>query len=162
MKPKRGKILNNARMPGTLAPDANPSIVAHLVAKFGTPQDIPRRVLINAHHQNMRGIPVTRDDIDGWANEQPEGVVYYLAFNGLIKIGTSTNVKSRISSLPHDELLATEPGSYELEKQRHRQFHHLRYKGEWFNPGPELQAHITQLKENALERPQRNTTPNTR
>jgi hypothetical protein len=147
MKARHPRPFQTGRIPGQLDPDANQSVIAHLVAKYGTPQDIPGRILTNAHHKHLRGETVTRQDLDTWAAEKPEGVVYYLTFNGLIKIGTSTNVKGRMASLPHDELLATEPGSYELEKQRHRQFAHLRYKNEWFNPGPELQAHIRQLKE---------------
>ena len=62
-------------------------------------------------------------------------VVYYIRFGDRIKIGTTGNLTGRLMTLPHDELLATEPGGIELEKQRHRQFAADLVAGrEWFRP----------------------------
>lgn len=74
------------------------------------------------------------------------GVVYYVRFRDAIKIGTSLDLPARLAALPWEEVLALEPGSYEVEERRHAQFaaHHL--QGEWFAAAPELVAHADQLR----------------
>lgn len=85
-------------------------------------------------------------------------LVYYARRGDLIKIGTSTNVRKRLADIGVDELLAVEPGSFDLETARHDQFaaHQLsrkRGKGngggkgptDWFRPGDDLMAHIEAL-----------------
>lgn len=81
-------------------------------------------------------------------------VVYYIGVkgDGHVKIGTTKNLSSRLSALAGSrpdghllEVLATEPGSYDVEQSRHRQFAATRGHGEWFTVTPELQAHIDQL-----------------
>ena len=80
-------------------------------------------------------------------------VVYYLLMSeGVVKIGTSSNLLTRIRHLrtgPRavDRILAVEFGSYGLETLRHRQFAHLRIEGELFKLTPELQGHIDALRE---------------
>ncbi|MAM53554.1 GIY-YIG nuclease family protein [Microbacterium sp. UBA3394] len=61
--------------------------------------------------------------------------VYYLRFADRVKIGTTVDLIKRLRTLPHDEVLAVEPGSYELERERHAQFEHLRIiaRREWFS-----------------------------
>lgn len=78
--------------------------------------------------------------------DTPDSVVYYLKFGDRIKIGFSTNLDNRLVALPHDELLATEPGGRLLEARRHLQFKEHRITGEWFKPAPDLLAHIEQLR----------------
>lgn len=61
----------------------------------------------------------------------------------LIKIGTSSNVRRRMASLSFREkcsvsLLAFTDGSFVEEAALHARFAHLRERGEWFRPGPEL------------------------
>lgn len=73
-------------------------------------------------------------------------VVYYLRLGNRIKIGTSTNLLSRLQSIPHDELLAVEPGSNARERARHAQFAQLRTAGEWFRDHPTLRKHIAQVR----------------
>lgn len=74
------------------------------------------------------------------------GVVYFGARDGLIKIGTSTQLNVRASVLGIG-VLATEPGGYRRENELHRKFAHLRIteRGEWFEPGPELLDYIESL-----------------
>ena len=91
----------------------------------------------------------TYDDVMGphlqWVRDR-DPKVYYLRLNDLIKIGTTGNLKSRLSSYPPGcVLLATEPGSTETEAQRHAQFARYRVRGEWFRPGESLLAHIATL-----------------
>lgn len=72
------------------------------------------------------------------------GHVYYILRGGLIKIGTTTDLRGRMQALLPEAVLAIEPGGQPLEKQRHRQFVDSKVTGqrEWFHPSPELAAHI--------------------
>lgn len=79
-------------------------------------------------------------------------VVYYLRrMDAAVKIGFSAHLARRIKKLTdeHGELvvLATEPGGWHEEQDRHRLFGHLRVTPtrEWFWPGAELLAHIESL-----------------
>lgn len=74
-------------------------------------------------------------------------VVYYLRLGDRIKIGTSGNPRGRFASLPHDEVLAFERGTRELEQRRHAQFaSHRLANTEWFSGHEELLRHIQQLR----------------
>ena len=82
-----------------------------------------------------------------WAKPEPErSVVYYVRFGDRVKIGTTTQLKTRLVNVPHDEVLAVEPGGFELERQRHNQFatHHV--VREWFGVHPELMAHAMRVR----------------
>lgn len=78
----------------------------------------------------------------------PAGVVYYIRWADRIKIGTTTNLAQRLRGLYHDELLAVEPGGYELEARRHDQFHDALILGqrEWFTATPDLVALTRELR----------------
>lgn len=81
-------------------------------------------------------------------NPQPKrsSLVYYLRFQGMIKIGTTVNLAKRLQAIPHDEVLATEPGGTEVERRRHAEFReYRRAHREWFLPGPRLMDHIDRL-----------------
>jgi hypothetical protein len=75
-------------------------------------------------------------------------VVYYVRFGERVKIGTTTDLEKRLSALPYDELLATEPGHYDVERERHQQFRRSRIYAnrEWFHLTDEVQAHIASLR----------------
>lgn len=78
------------------------------------------------------------------------GIVYYILRGPLIKIGTTTRPRQRFDALMPDAILAIEPGDKELEGIRHTQFEPLRDRNvgrEYFTPGPELIAHIRELRE---------------
>lgn len=79
--------------------------------------------------------------------EARECWVYYIRIGRLIKIGMTTNLVSRMSSLRPNEVLAIEPGGGARETSMHRQFAELRAGGEYFHPGAPLQQHIAQLRE---------------
>lgn len=76
-------------------------------------------------------------------------VVYYLRVGDLIKIGTTRHLKNRVAGYPPgSELLVSEPGDVELERQRHSQFAGLLAAGrEWFHPASVLIEHINKLRE---------------
>lgn len=71
--------------------------------------------------------------------------MYYIRFADRVKIGTTRNIKKRLAVIPHDEVLGLEPGGYELERARHRQFAALRVTGEWFEYGDALREHVASL-----------------
>ena len=74
-------------------------------------------------------------------------VVYYIRFEGRIKIGTSSNPRKRLARLWHDELLAFEPGDRRVEHARHVQFGDSRLaRTEWFDRSPSLDAHVETLR----------------
>ena len=83
------------------------------------------------------------------AEPEARGVVYYLSFGGLVKIGFSASFSTRMTAIPHDEVLATEPGDYRLEKQRHREFaaHLVDGQREWFAMHHALLDHIAAVRE---------------
>lgn len=75
-------------------------------------------------------------------------VVYYLRWGDRIKIGTSRNLPGRMQQIWHDELLAVEPGSYDLERKRHGEFaeHRIPNYREWFRAAPNLMFFINNLR----------------
>jgi len=79
-------------------------------------------------------------------NPDPGQVVYYIRFGDRVKIGSTGNLARRLKDLPHDELLATEPGTTVTEFARHAQFDELRITGEWFQYVEPLTDHIDGLR----------------
>lgn len=83
-------------------------------------------------------------------------LVYYMQLrHGAIKIGTTSDLPQRTKQLRLDwpgSVLAAEPGGYDIEKSRHRQFNaeqHLTANGhrlEDFEPSDELLAHIERVR----------------
>ena len=74
-------------------------------------------------------------------------VVYYLRFGDRVKIGTSANFEVRRHAIPHDEILAVEPGNELVETARQNQFRRFNVKGEWFRAGGALLAHAKALRQ---------------
>jgi hypothetical protein len=92
------------------------------------------------------GLPRPKKDA-----EKSIGVVYYIRrLDGAIKVGHSADLETRIRDLSrghgHLVLLATEPGGWDLEQQRHRDFAGSRIGlREWFRPHDVLLRHIEGL-----------------
>lgn len=87
-------------------------------------------------------------------------VVYYISWRGAdtVKIGTTTNLPMRTRALSRSgrpaRVLVAEPGSYYLERKRHRQFASLRAPGsEEFRWAPLLSDHIDNLRRELRWRP---------
>lgn len=84
-------------------------------------------------------------------NKARRGHVYFIADEqGFIKIGFSTNVRARLSSLSTStrqrlEVLATVPGTIRDEADLHRRFAHLHARGEWFRAGDDLRNYIAEV-----------------
>ena len=77
--------------------------------------------------------------------------VYYLEYeglgvDGLVKIGFTNYLPQRLEAWPPTtKILATEPGDFRLERQRHQEFAEYLIEREWFTYGPRLHAHIAAL-----------------
>jgi hypothetical protein len=77
-------------------------------------------------------------------------VVYFVAGGTCVKIGISTNIKSRFASLQTSSgedlrLLATIPGGVEREREIHTQLDRYRKRGEWFLDCAEVREAIVAL-----------------
>lgn len=78
-------------------------------------------------------------------------VVYYISrSDGAIKIGTTKRIVERVRALRaiYEDLtlLAVEPGSFTVERERHEFFSDERIDGsEWFLPSERLHAFVTLL-----------------
>lgn len=80
--------------------------------------------------------------------EEKKPVIYYIQHGDRIKIGASTNWRSRLKAHPHDRVLALEPGWLKQEARRHKQFAENRYGiTEWFQPHDALWDHIIDLND---------------
>lgn len=82
----------------------------------------------------------------------PIPLVYYARSGDLVKIGYTTDLRTRMRKLRPDELLAVEPGGSLLEASRHREFSASRREGEWFSLTEDLVAHVSEVA-------QHHTTP---
>lgn len=86
------------------------------------------------------------------ARSHPGLVVYYCRLGANhIKIGTTLDLPRRMVELRvvnASNLLAAEPGGYDVEHQRHQQFRKWRYskRKEDFGEGPDLLDHIRQVR----------------
>ena len=103
----------------------------------------------------MRAANLTRDAIEATKAKNRErtklegGDVYYIRIDGLIKIGYSQNVFTRMMAYPPtSELLAVEKGTKAVESLRHGQFRlSLEHGREWFRESPDLTQWIAQIRE---------------
>jgi len=78
---------------------------------------------------------------------RPQGEIYFvlcgLGDEGFVKIGYSKDIVSRIEALQPGapeklELVGRMPGTIQMERAIHKQFSHLRKRGEWFHFTDEL------------------------
>ena len=114
------------------------------------------RVELEQQHAAWRPSEVSAEQIAALAQARADqAVVYYIRLPGdRIKIGTTTNMTIRLTGLRvhREDVLATEPGGYDLERARHQQFDGLRYpsvrgrRTEDFKPGQVLLDHIAMLR----------------
>lgn len=134
-------------------PDGSPisACAQHLRAAYAFCRDLIERASVNQlAGLNIEDAPLSvaeslRDRI-----RAERTVVYYARIGTQIKIGRTVHLAARMKALGANELLATEPGDFDLETQRHREFAHLKIddgRKDYFRPGPDLLAHIAALVE---------------
>lgn len=77
------------------------------------------------------------------------GTIYYLQVEDKIKIGFTRDLRVRLQSYPPmSRLLATHPGTFQVEADIHRKFaSHLAGRNEWFHASAELEAHIETMRQ---------------
>jgi hypothetical protein len=118
--------------------------------------DLLRDQLATAHRDAASGISTVRDDLVTSARMVPhlpfldggqhDTVVYFIANGGRVKIGFTTNLKSRLSSLAlrTDSVLLTLAGGPDLERALHAHFQaHRDGNTEWFELAPTIFRYIT-------------------
>lgn len=81
--------------------------------------------------------------LDGWH----EPVVYCMRMGNMVKIGTSTNIRSRFETIGPQGVAAVEPGGKAVERRRHNQFAASHSHREWFFLTEEIGQHIADLRE---------------
>jgi len=86
--------------------------------------------------------------------------VYFIRCQQYVKIGISMNPAARLQQIRRGggshfprlldvetaELIATEPGGLDRERELHKKFHKLRHTGEWFTETPRLTRYIESLE----------------
>lgn len=105
------------------------------------------RALIEKQQAARTAKAVSEVPPPGTYGDAPGGVVYYIRRGDYVKIGTTTNLRTRMRDLMPDEVLAVEPGSYKREGQLHQRFAHIRLHPtcEYFRLTAELRAHIASV-----------------
>lgn len=103
-----------------------------------TPMEFRRSVLSEIQQPTPKRMPKRVVD-----------VVYYIEFEGMVKIGFSNDLRRRYKAYPPTaRLLAVEHGTRRLERERLEQFYEYRTaRKEWHEKGPKLMAHIRKLQE---------------
>lgn len=81
--------------------------------------------------------------------------VYYMQVGNRVKIGFTTNLRTRMDAIMPEALLAVEPGDRAVEQARHRQFRDLRVaqNREWFRMADSLLQHIREVHARGHEVP---------
>lgn len=116
---------------------------AHLYCadKIANRRDAQRIALAEAEVARVRAaheLALAADALDAETVDDEDSVVYYIQFGDRVKIGFSRNLRDRLSALPYDRLIGTEPGGRQVEARRHRQFAEHRISGEWFHAASEI------------------------
>lgn len=87
-----------------------------------------------------------------WAENHRQEVVYFVsAPNGLVKIGTTRNLRTRFGGLCSMSpvplaLVGADLGGVDDEARLHRQFADDRSHGEWFRPTDDLRSRISRSR----------------
>ena len=120
---------------------ANPAVACQL----GTDQGAVEFSLARqAETERLLAMDLTR--VDRRPDAPKCGVVYYAELRpGIVKIGTTLNLVARMNGLhiPPASVIAAEPGTYDVEKTRHRQFADQRIgQREDFRVDEVLRAHV--------------------
>lgn len=105
------------------------------------------------HHRAESPLPLPAQRM----SDLEKALVYYIRMGNLIKIGTTRDLRYRMRELKPDEILAVEPGSFDLEYKRHQQFARFRSHGELFFPTRPLVDHIRRIRKTYGRTPKRHT-----
>jgi len=113
------------------------------IAEFDVMMDRARR-------EAAERLPAMRErDAEERALREAGSIVYYVRTHDRIKIGYTTDLRTRLINLRVDRsaVLATEPGGRDVEFRRHHEFADERYgRREDFAPSDRLVAHVNRLR----------------
>lgn len=74
-------------------------------------------------------------------------VVYFIRFRDAVKVGTTTDLITRMSELPWEEVVGIAPGGIHCEVKHHRNLRPYRIHGEWFEMTNEVAAYIGRVND---------------
>lgn len=126
-------------------------------AKFMARDEQERR-LVDAKNREASAISLANRQIDN------AKTVYFMQSGYMIKIGIATDPEQRLYQLRRGDdtivplgvdrkdirIIATEKGGMDREQELHKEFAHLRLRGEWFAIGTDLEAYIEALSTSEL------------
>ena len=93
--------------------------------------------------------PRDRQEVNRLENDTShEPIVYYMRMDRLVKIGWSTNLRTRVETIGPQGVLAVEYGARAVERRRHKQFVNDHSHLEWFWLRDALAAHIVEARQN--------------
>lgn len=142
----------------------SPQKLAVKLVSVGLWDDEPNGWRVHDYHEHNKSAEAIRGTMRRRADAGKEGGrprkhpklpdvpgVYFIHADGLIKIGCTDSLHDRAASftaragvmvLMWNE--TTSNGALELEQELHREFAHLRKRGEWFTPEAELRRFIVE------------------
>lgn len=147
------------RCPQQPMPKAPIPICFNHLREIGSLYDAMRELVFETPESDLFAMRERKkqEAAEALARRGENSVVYYVRLGDHVKIGTTVNLAQRIRSfyVEQDSVLATEPGSYDVESYRHRQFAAERIdKGrELFNPSPRLLRHIDRMRSQMTDDP---------
>jgi hypothetical protein len=138
------RTFRRALVDGLLPPDVFKVIAQEAVRELGIGMQY-RDVVLSSHLKEAR----EQAQREAYEKREREGVVYYVQLTGgRVKIGWTRDLAARMATFrarPED-VLATEPGAYAIEKRRHQQFSDERIgSSEEFTQSARLMEHIARL-----------------
>ena len=124
----------------------------HIAANVIKTSDYPElsvAVRINEQNRRLKERDAAKAVAKIRRGDPSEGFVYYIRINGQIKIGYAADVTARMRHYPPgSELLAVEPGTLQLERERHIEFANDLERGrEWFGESARLIRHMASVVE---------------
>jgi hypothetical protein len=123
----------------------NGASIRSLAEETGRSYGFIHRILVEAGVE-LRAQGGSQSGATTRRQRQVSGTVYYMRIGNRVKIGWTSNLKTRMASINPEELLASEPGTRDTERERHQQFDNLRIHGEWFAMEEPLLSHIESLR----------------
>jgi hypothetical protein len=132
-------------------------LAAEMMARIGFRREITEPILVRAKTRPKRQHTFRPRRNKG--RPRPPGaasgptIVYFVqADDGLVKIGTTKNMRNRLHGLVNGvdgtfNILAMTPGDWLTEQSLHSRFQAHWAHGEWFRPAPEILSLADQLRD---------------
>lgn len=99
--------------------------------------EVHQRVVSAAAKPKVRSAPVSPN-----RRSEAKGLVYFMRFGAMVKIGFTTNLADRVRALRPEEVLGVMDGDMAAEKRLHHEFGKHWLRGELFSLTPEIAEFI--------------------